>query len=195
MKQFGKVSTLYVWSWAVLWCTLAGLAITIFYSLLRHYIPFLLTVLPLPYLYLILGCFGIALLALLGCLLIKRFLGMTLPELCFMLARSHGLRVYLKEPVATIALQSDGTTQPQAVTSPLQLSALIWRVGPEAYCALIHPHQVGGQSAAKAVEDAFKTECDSLLPGYKSAGSSVTSWGILWHYYQEVDEYDDDEDE
>lgn len=198
MKQYGKVSTLYVWSWAVLWCTLAGLTITILYSLFRR-VPVLLSVFRLPYVQSALVCFALAGLALLGCLLLKHALGMSFADYFFMLTQSHGLRVFLKDPVATTATTTaQDMTQPQAVTSPLQLSALIWTTGSEAYAVLVHPHQVGGQSAAKAVEDAFKTECDALLPGFRSAGSSVTRYGIVWHYYQEVDEDDDleaDDDE
>lgn len=191
VKQYGKVSTLYVWSWAVLWCTLAGIAITILYSLFRR-VPVFLSVFRLPYMQSALVCFGLAGLALLGCLLLKHMLGMTFADYFFMLTQSYGLRVFLKEPVATTT-QDTAMTQPQAVTSPLQLSALIWTTGSEAYAVLVHPHQVGGQSAAKAVEAAFKTECDALLPGFRSAGSSVARYGIIWHYYQEVDEDEDDE--
>ena len=193
MKQYGKVSTLYVWSWAVLWCTLAGLTIMILYNLFRR-VPVFLSVFRLPYMQSAFVCFGLAGLALLGCLLLKRALDMTFADYFFMLTQSHGLRVFLKEPVATTTQDTVDMTQPQAVTAPLQLSALIWTTGSEAYAVLVHPHQVGGQSAAKAVEDAFKTECDALLSGYRSAGSSVTRFGIVWHYYQEVDE-DEDEDE
>lgn len=193
MKQYGKVSTLYVWSWAVLWCTLAGLTITILYNLICRFAPVLLTVFRLPYVQSALVCFGLAGFALLGCLLLKRALGMTFADYFFMVTQSHSLRVFLKEPVATTTTQDTAVmTQPQAVTSPLQLSALIWITGSEAYAVLVYPHQVGGQSAAKAVEDAFKTECDALLPGFRSAGSSVTRYGIVWHYYQELDEDDDE---
>lgn len=193
MKQYGKVSTLYVWSWAVLWCTLSGLTITILYNLIRHFVPFLLTVFRLPYVQSALVCFALAGLALLGCLLLKHALGMDFADYFFMLTQSHGLRVYLKEPVATTTPTGQDALQSQAVTSPLRLSALIWTTGSEAYAVLVHPHQVGGQSAAKAVEESFKTECDALLPGYRSAGSSLARFGIVWHYYQEVDEDEDDE--
>lgn len=194
MANYGKVSALRIWLWAVIWCTLAGSAIIIIYSLITRYVPILLRFLPLPFTRVALLCFAIALLALTGSLLLVRSIGMTFGDVWYMMAGSHRLTDFVSDPVAATSQSqtADGTVSAPSTVAVLKLSALTWTVGSDAYCVLTAPHKAHGKDAVEGVQSAFKAECDSMLPGYRSAGSTpFGSTGISWHYYLEDDEDDD----
>lgn len=194
MENYSKVSALHIWLWAVIWCTLVGSAIMIVYSLITRYVPILLRFLPLPFVRLALLCFAIALLALTGSLLLVRSIGMRFGDVYYMMVGSYRLTDFVSDPVAATSQSqtADGVTSAPSTVAVLKLSALTWTTGSDAYCVLTAPHKAHGKDAVEGVQSAFKAECDSMLPGYRSAGSSsFGSTGISWHYYLE----DEDDDE
>lgn len=192
MDDFGKVSALHIWLWVFIWCTLAGSAIMFLYSVLVRYVPILLRFLPLPFVRVALILYAIALLALIGSLLLAHSICMTFGDVWYMMSGTHRLTDFVSDPVAATSQpqSADGTATPAPSTvAVLKLSALTWTVGTDAYCVLTAPHRAHGKDAVEGVQSAFKAECDSMLPGYRSAGSSpFGSTGISWHYYLEDDE-------